>query len=280
VKRAEIDIKYIHVDHLHEFEGNPQEQDNETFNNLVQEIEMDGFDEPIQVVPAPDLGPEEFRIVSGNHRYKAARVLDYEELPAVVKDNWDELTAKIKVIRRNRLKGELDPTKFTRFANEIINEESLDTEVLQEMMGFKDLDEMMEYYKEERKAKEKKVRKVADEANAQLKLIDNLSYILNRLFTDYGDTVPFNFMFFTFGSKMHLMVQMNNKLKRLIEKISKKCVEDGLDINVVLPGLLDAGMESMSFISGPPEIEEIEERGTNEEDDSELRSPVGPPPGV
>lgn len=278
--RAEVKIDYVHVDRLHEFEGNPQEQSREVFNNLVQEIETDGFDEPLQVVPAPDIGPNEYRIVSGNHRFKAAKILDYEELPVIVKNNWDELTAKIKVIRRNRLKGELDPTKFTRFVNELIKLENLDQEVLQEMMGFTDLDEMLEYYQTEKKKTERQAKSLVSESNNQLKLIDNLSFILNRLFTDYGDTVPLSFMFFCYGKKMHVMVQMNSKLKRMIEKITQKCVQDGLDINTILPGLLDAGMEHTSFLEGPPEIEDIEERANNEEDDSELDPAVGPPIGL
>jgi hypothetical protein len=269
--KAQLELVYVPIDHLHEFEGNPQEQSQETFNNLVQEIETDGFDEPLQVIHAPDLGTKHYRVVSGNHRLKAAALLDYQELPCVIRD-WDQLTAKIKLVRRNQLKGDLNPKKFTRLVNELAESEQLDHEVLHEMMGFTDIDEYMKYYKTEKKDGDKIAKKLANEADNQLRLVDNLSYILNRLFTDYGDTVPFSFMFFTHGSKMHLMIQMNSKLKRVVEKITAKCVEDALDINVVLPGLLDMGIEAAKFIDGPPEIDELEERAHNEEDDSELRA--------
>jgi len=270
-KKAEIHLEYISVDDLHEFEGNPQEQSQDTFNNLIQEIETDGFDEPLQVVKAPDLGSGQYRIVSGNHRYVAARLLDYDELPVIVRD-WDDLTARIKLVRRNRLKGDINSQKFTKLINSLSEEEQLDHEVLQEMMGFVNIDDYMKYFKDDEAKKEKGAHAATKEVDTQLKLVDNLSQVLNRLFTDFGDTVPFSFMFFTYGSKMHLMVQMNDKLKRLTEKITKKCAEDGLDINVVFPGLLDMGIEATAFLTGPPEIVEIEERADNEDDNSDLKA--------
>ena len=56
-KKAEIITKSIKIEDLYEFEGNPNEQDAVTFANLTDEISVDGFEEPLAVVPRENLKP-------------------------------------------------------------------------------------------------------------------------------------------------------------------------------------------------------------------------------
>jgi hypothetical protein len=272
MSQDKISITYVHVENLHEFEGNPQEQSKATFHNLVQEIDQDGFDEPLQVIPDNEHGKGHYRIVSGNHRYRAAKLLDYEELPVVVRE-WDALTSKIKLVRRNRLKGELNSHRFTKLVNEIANEENLDLDVLQEMMAFRDIDEFMKFYKTDQQQQDASAARFQhqEENKPQLKVVDNLSFHLNRLFTEYGDTVPYNFMFFDYGSRIHLMVQMNSQMKRTVNYLTRLSVKHGVDFNKLLASVMGAGADQLNLsLDEPPDMNELEQYSDEDEDEDDV----------
>lgn len=278
MKQAEFDPVMISVTELHEYPGNPNEQDPVTFNNLVEEIEEDGFQEPIIVVPRENIegpGHEGYTIVSGNHRFKASMVLDAEEVPCFVMD-WDAEKSKIKVVRRNLLRGEVDPKKFTKLVQSFGEQYSQDE--LADMMGFKDIESFEKLYASELAGADAEGDQGAADAKDEMNLIDGLSLILNRLFSEYGETVPHSFMFFLYGSKIHLVAQANTKLKKMLELITQRCVDDALDINLVLTGLLGLGMKATNFEEGPPEHQDIEDSAREDEDEEhELQPVVGDP---
>lgn len=103
---------------------NPNEQTAETFNELVKEIQQEGFDEPLKVVPTGEgesqivdgveTGTARYRIIGGEHRYHAGRMLKYTKLPAIIKPEWDDRTQRIKTVRLNMLRGHPDDVKLQR----------------------------------------------------------------------------------------------------------------------------------------------------------------------
>ena len=107
----------IPVDQLFEHEANPNVQESLVFGNLLSEIAEDGFEEAIAVVKSDSGG---YTVVSGNHRLRAAKELGIQELPCFIHD-WNEETIKIKLVRRNMLRGELDSSKFTKLVDSIEN---------------------------------------------------------------------------------------------------------------------------------------------------------------
>lgn len=274
MSNPKFDPVMIKVDQLHEFPGNPNEQDPVTFNNLVEEIERDGWDEPVIVVPRDKIEPGKpgYTVVSGNHRLKAAQVLDYAEIPCVVKSDWDDEQSKIKVIRRNNIRGENNPAKFAKLIDSFENKYTPDQ--LADMMGFKDLADFEKLYDKEQEDQDNKAKEGVADAKEEINLIDGLSLILNRLFAEYGDTVPFSFLFFLYGSKIHLVVQTNTKLRKLLEMITTRCVKDGLDVNLVLTGLLGLGVKATNFEAGPPERAAIENEATDGADEEYEMSAV------
>lgn len=266
-KNAKVDAILIPLDKLELFPDNPNEEDAITFNNLIEEIEQDGFDQPLVVIPAENLlGPTKagkYVVVSGNHRLEALKSSGHNAVDCVVRD-WDAEKAKIKVVRRNMLSGEINPKKFTQLVNSLMDNYTPDQ--IADAMGFKSIDQFQKLYKDELNKQDKEGKDATK--SKEVNLIEGLSIILNRLFAEYGDTVPYNFMFFLVGSKVHLVVQANTKLKRVLELITKKCVEDHLDINLVLTGLLGVGINATQFEQGPPARDAIEQaalEGQNED---------------
>lgn len=233
----------IPVADLHEHADNPNVQDSFVFSNLLNEIATDGFEEAIAVVKNENLGLEfeGYTVVAGNHRLKAARELGIEELPCFVHE-WDAETCKIKLVRRNMLKGDLDPKKFTRLV------ESLDSthtpEELADMMGFKD-EEFERLYQKEA---EDVVSNGKNFAPKEDSLIDGATIMLNRIFSESGDSVHLSFLCFTHNGQVHTMIQMNDKLPGVLSKITDYCKSNNLDINSVLYQILGSEIDNLDDI--------------------------------
>ena len=234
-KIAQTESQLIPIDQLHECPYNPNEQDAVTFANLTEEINNDGFDEPLVVVPRKVVegpGADGYSVISGNHRLKACRELGYEAVQCSVK-NWDRETCKIKIVRRNVMKGEQDPHKFTELVDSLNNAYTSDQ--LSDMMGFKDIDEFAKYYLEEQ---ERRGGGMNVKATSAEDLMDGLTMIVNQLFAEYGDTIPYGFIYFMYGGKPHLMVQCDDLLVKTVKVITDICKERKKDIAEFLEEML------------------------------------------
>lgn len=83
---------------------NPQHLKPATMARLKESVERDGFVAPILVRP---INGGRYEVVSGNHRFMAARELGYETVPAVVKE-MNDATAQRLALNLNLIHG--DPT--------------------------------------------------------------------------------------------------------------------------------------------------------------------------
>ena len=263
---AKVEITSLPIDKLYEFPGNPNEEDTLVFNNLIKEIDQDGFDQPLVVVPAKNvlgIDKEGYVVVSGNHRLKALKTnSSYETVDCVIKD-WDAEKAKIKVVRRNLLVGELNSKKFTELVDSLATPYT--TDQLADIMGFTSIEEFEKSYHKEVEEQESVCADPGFTAgNKPEDLIDGLSNIINHLFAEYGETVIYSFMFFLFGSKVHLAVQANTQLKKILEIITKRCIADKLDINLILTGLLSLALKESQFTSSS--VEELISLATKDQD--------------
>ena len=211
-------VQHLKISEIIPNEWNPNEQEEKIFNELTKDIKEEGFDEPIQVVPLPDDHParkkgKKWRIIGGEHRWRSVRVLGYEEIPAVIKMYTGEMEQKIKTVRRNQLRGDMNRAKMTKLLNSLKPFGGL-TEELARKLGFTNIEMMMRLYQDERgrytEGMANKVANVKREENA----IENLSTILNKLFAEYGDTLQQSYMFFTYGTKLHLMVMMTAPVQK------------------------------------------------------------------
>lgn len=243
----------IDIDEIVPNEWNPNKQDEIIFNELTRDIKEEGFDEPIQVVKIKEDDKlyeegKRYKIIGEEHRYKSVKVLGWERIPAVIKEYENENTQKEKTVRRNLLKGDLDKKLFTKLINSLDPYSELTPE-LSRRLGFKNEDEAKKYFINEKgKYNEEYAEKLKETRTEEL-AIANLSLILNKLFAEFGDTVQQNFMFFTYGTKLHLMVMMNRKIQKMVDGVIERAKKKGENINDLLEKILELGIEGTKGIT-------------------------------
>jgi ParB/RepB/Spo0J family partition protein len=265
------------VDKLEACDWNPQVMSETMFNQLVEEIRDDGFDEPLLVVPHPEPNKAKdgfYRIIAGEHRYEAVKVLGFEHVPAIVKPDWDETEQKLKTVRRNMLRGSQDPVKFSRLVKQVNDDDGVPLSDIPQLMGFDDDKVFKKLYIAEKEKEDEAVanaaKKDGEEQRREMEMIDNLSYILNQIFSNYGDTVPAGFLFFWYKNRQHLMVQEDTKLEKKIEHLVRYCKAQGTSMQAILDSALDAEFKR---IFAKTRINPMSMRGINEDDDAEEESP-------
>ena len=175
---------------------NPNEVDADLFNELVQNIEEFGFVQPIVVAPLPEGGEYEFQITDGEHRFDGLGTLGVDEIPCVVMA-VDEDTQKFQTVKMNRLRGKFNQKKFTALVRDLMNRYTF--EEVAARMAFTDPTELESMIENVRATLEDpEMKKEFDKAKDEIKTVDDLSSLLNRLFTQFGDTMPANFMILDF----------------------------------------------------------------------------------
>ncbi len=247
-----LDVVMLEVASIMPDPLNPNEQKAETFNILVNTIAEDGFDQPVVVCPISDTEravlhapPEVLYVLSkGEHRWRSARVLGKKTIPAVIRP-WDELTRRTRMVRDNVVKGDLNKEKMTELVHSLQTQHRLDSELMASMAGFDSAKEMYGHMVREQKDK----KDVDDQAHVDrskdaLKVLDDLSLVLNTIFTKYGHTLPFGFLTFMWGGQIHTMVEMQEELKTQLEQLGTITQERKVDINLLLAAMLRDAMSA------------------------------------
>lgn len=226
-----MEIIKIKIEDLLPTEENPNVMPDNKFNILVKTIEEVGFDQPLKVWWNEE--KKKYEIVKGNHRYWALKILNKTEIECVVGQYKTREEMLKDMVQDNIVKGKLDPLKFTKLYETISQKYGKD--VTREMFGFLEESEMKRLYKEMKEALPEELRAKLEEAKDEIKTIDDLSIVLNRIFTDYGDTLTFNFMVFDYmkgGEILYIKASEANWNK--IKEISKYCLDNKKDINEVI----------------------------------------------
>ena len=230
----DMTVQWLTVDQLVPNAENPNEQDDATFNGLVESIEQDGWTAPMQAVSIGQLdGKEMFEIVAGEHRWRAAKVLQCKvPVIALPRDDFDEDRRQWTLVKDNILKGKLNPQKFSQLYDRMAKK--YDPEVLKTLMGFTTSDAFLKVYQQTKANLPPEMQAALEDAKEEIKTIDDLSRVLNRLFQAHGETLPSNFMVFSYGSKEVLWVRADKALWELITKLGKHVDAEGLDYTAVL----------------------------------------------
>lgn len=95
-----LQIKYVPLGKLKPNNYNPNRQSEHDFELLIRSMQEDGFTQPI-------IAQKDGTIVDGEHRWRAAKALNYREIPVVYVDMSEE-QMKISTLRHNRARGEED----------------------------------------------------------------------------------------------------------------------------------------------------------------------------
>lgn len=218
-------VVMIDINFIDNADYNPQEQSKVVFNRMVKSIKEDGFAGTIQVAPNPKK-EDRYVAISGNHRLDAARILDIKQLPCNVFDDWNEDKQKAENVSWNIIHGKFNPEKLAKLYDNL--SKKYGDELTQQMMSLEvDNSIIKQIMKQIRREVPPDMQKQLDNAKGEIKTVDQLSAILNEMFTKYGDDLQYGFMVFEYGGKSHYWIKMNNKLKKKMQGFTDECRETG-----------------------------------------------------
>lgn len=261
------EYRSIEIDKIEPNSWNINKMDDEEFNRLSKEIQEVGFITPIEVVQI-DGDTEKYRIIGGEHRWSVAKVLGFKEIDCTVLTDkkWkDEDLQKFVSIRLNIIKGKIDPERFIVLYEEM--EKKYGSDSLKDLMGFTDdsaWGKLTSGIKDALKGSglPEAVIDRFDEEIKELKTIDGLSSILNKIFNEHGDTIKYNFLSFSFGSKEGLFVMCEdgnvyNAAKEIVEAAKVKSVKADTAIGKFIKNWKEKGIDDIK-----PDVEEKKAEAT------------------
>ena len=104
--------------------------DEQALADLAQSIRAVGVLQPIIVAPNGD----RFTIIAGERRYRASRLAELEEIPAIVRD-WDEQTRLEAALIENLQRDDLNPIEEAMGVRRLMDEAGLTQEKVAERLG-------------------------------------------------------------------------------------------------------------------------------------------------
>jgi hypothetical protein len=238
-------VLLIPLGRLRKNSANPNEQDERTFNATVASIQEEGWLQPMcSVVPLGEIDPSdpigwaEFEIVGGHHRYDAAGVLGLEEGPCWLLDpaKFDQDRRDWSMMKMNVIAGKVNPEKFARLYESLV--ERYDAEQMQALMGFTSEDAFRKVYKQVKDSLPEELRDALESVKDEIRTIDDLSLVLNRLFRDHGETLPSNMMVFSWAGKDVLWVRADDALWKLVKEIAGRVDAEHGDMSQTLYRML------------------------------------------
>ena len=224
-----IDIDKIKVNNF-----NPNKMEDEKFNLLVDNIKEVGMNDPLQVIKTK----KEYLIVDGEHRFQVCKLIGIDKVPCVVVELEKEDDIKFQNLRTTLIRGKLDPVKFAKLYEDL--SKKYGEEITKEMMGFISDAEFERIYQAVKQELPDELKGKLEDAKEEIKSIDGLAQILNGLFSKYGGTLKYNYMFFDYGGKKQIMIKCSNILWHNVEKIAQISEVEKKDINETMEKLIKA----------------------------------------
>ena len=102
----------------------------EALEELAASIRAVGVIQPIIVAPVG----ERYRIIAGERRYRASRMAEQEEIPAIVRD-WDQQRQMEAALIENLQRDDLNPIEEARGVRRLMDESGLTQEKIAERLG-------------------------------------------------------------------------------------------------------------------------------------------------
>lgn len=222
----EGELKWIPIDEISSAPWNPNAEDAATFNELVDNLKEMGFGDTITVIPSEG----GYVLVSGEHRWKAAKIAGMMVVPAMVRTDWNVDQAKMQTVAMNVIRGKLDPLKFTRLYKDL--EKAYGPEAVRKLMGLSKKDgEFRRLMKEVTKGLPERVQTEIAKRADKIRNVEDLAAVVNSLYARFGSTVESNFMLLTYGGKVHVMVRMREDVFKRVRKLLEDCYSEGKDVN-------------------------------------------------
>ncbi len=219
---------------------NPNQMDEKEFNQLVRNMQELPGAVPITVVEKKD---GTFMIIGGEHRWKSARLTGEQVMGAMVykEEDVSEDYAKFQTMRLNVIHGKVNPQKFVELYQSLSSKYAEDA--LKDMMGFVNQAEWDKLLAKVRSGlPNKNLKERFDQVKEKIKTVQDLSTILNQLFTKYGSTLPYSFMVFDFGGKENLWIRVGKPLYSTLKMAANECVGKEVTMDSFLNDVLIAAL--------------------------------------
>jgi ParB-like nuclease domain len=234
-KTNSIQRKFLPMALLDKNENNPNVMTDEEFNLLADNVQQTGMTDPILVRPLPT---GRYRIVGGHHRYDYALVEGFEEVPCTIITDpaFDDDMEAFQVIRMNVIHGRISPDKFMKMWEGMAPKYSV--EVAQEMFGFASEEEFRALVKQVSQSVPKELKVAFDKGAKEVQTIKDLSKLLNGLFTQYGDTVPYGFMLLDYGGKDSVWLRLAPKGRKELLAVGQRCIAANRSVDSIIGGMI------------------------------------------
>lgn len=231
---------------------NPNEMPPETFNSFVQTMEEDGFTESISVVPIASFGAEfadkypdkQYVLRSGEHRWRAAMVLDEEaELPTVVVPlaGNDVDVESGRVVRSNALRGDLNAQQVTLIYKQLKGRYGHEQAV--QMMGLSNDRVFKRMVQQAREILPEDLRRSFDQSANKLETVDDVAALVQALYKVKEEDLALGYLVFASGGKLHVMIPMNERLKKIVDGVIEECRARSTDVRHVMARMIVEGWD-------------------------------------
>lgn len=223
VKDCTKDIVRISMDFIHPCSWNPNVMTSDQQEKLTNEIDDDGFEEPVIVTKYPKWEGH-YMIISGEHRFNSAQALGAEELPCIIRE-WDDATAKLKTVRRNIIRGDLDKADFNALVRDLSNNYDVLIEDMPELMGFTDEKKFMRLYNASKgdyeSDKSKEPKEPEDDTVTDADIKQDVTSVVDAILNKTGLIAGSSICFLHEGNA-YLVVSMDRKLKITVKEFSEE----------------------------------------------------------
>ena len=252
------ETRNIAVDLIEPNDWNPNKQDRATFDRLVEEIATLGNLVPILVVP---LDTGKYRIVGGEHRWRAAQLLKHDTIPATIAttSKWqNEDLQKFMTVRLQVISGRFDRAKMLKLYQEIVDKYGADE--VQKLFGYTDAKAFNRVVKQlirSAAAALPNVKIDVAKLERETKSINDLGKVVQELFSKHGDTAMQSYIVFTYGNKVHVFIAATERTSDAIQALTSHCQRTGMEINDALAPALEAAVRSMEALPSASNAQEI-----------------------
>jgi hypothetical protein len=196
-----------------------------------------GMDEPVpEFIALLKASGLRFQIIGGHHRRSSLQYLGEEYAPCTVNidPEFDEEAAEAQLMRNNLIKGKLDIKKLTAMVQRQY-EKGLTPDQLQDLYGFADETEFKRVVAEmSKQLPNKEMQDKFKKAAEEVKTIDGLVKLLNKMFTMYGDTLPFGYMVVDYGGQHSYWIRIGKKTYDGLALIAEACLENQVTMDDLL----------------------------------------------
>ncbi len=128
-------VQQIDVDLLHPGRHQPRRAfDEVALQELADSIRAEGLVQPILVRALPGTVPQQYEIIAGERRWRAAQIAGLQRIPAIVR-TADERTALVQALVENIQREDLNPVEEARGVERLIGELGLTHEEAARRLG-------------------------------------------------------------------------------------------------------------------------------------------------